>query len=390
MAAAVLVRDDVVALRCALALAHLDPTLRLIVTIFDRTISAQLRTFLPQALVISPADLAVPSLAGPCLDTELLASFLERRGTIEVRAGDNGSLTDRPSVRQPRSYGSRIIGSLRSGHRHHDTGTRMLLIGSLGLGSILLTDWFWLTFVKKHGATQSFLEAARVVAAVGPAPDASGGYGVGAAIAMLVTIVLTALFTAGLVDRLLEPRLLGLMGPRTAARKDHVVVIGMGQVGVRLCAHLKALHIPVVGVERDRRAPYLPLARQLDIPVIIGSGTQRRLLETLRLDRSLALAAVGSDDLDNIAVAVAAAAVSPSTRVVLRAGEDEAIAETRSLLPLGTIRDVTEIVATFVVAELLGRDVHAVVAGPKIVYLRSSAGEYKPLSVSSKDDCRHA
>ena len=179
------------------------------------------------------------------------------------------------------------------------------------------------------------------------------------------------------------------MGTRTVARKDHVVVVGMRQVEVRLYAHLTALHVPVVGVERDRRAPYLPLARQLGIPVIIGSGTQRRLLETLRLERSLALAAVGSDDLDAIAVAVAAAAVSPATRVILRAGKHEAIAETRSLLPLGTIRDVTEIVATFVVAELLGRDVHAVVAGPKVLHLRLSSGEYQPFSVSSKDDCRH-
>jgi hypothetical protein len=182
----------------------------------------------------------------------------------------------------------------------------LLLIGLLGLGGILLADWCWLVLAENHGIVKSFLEAARVVATVGPAPtEAAGSYGVAAAIAMLVTIVLTALFTAGLVDRLLEPRLLALVGSRTAARKEHVVVIGMGQVGVRLCAHLKTLHVPVVGVERDRRAPYLPLARQLGIPVIIGSGTQRRLLETLRLDRSLALAAVGSDDLDNIAVAVA-------------------------------------------------------------------------------------
>jgi Trk K+ transport system NAD-binding subunit len=164
----------------------------------------------------------------------------------------------------------------------------------------------------------------------------------------------------------------------------------MGQVGVRLCAQLKALHVPVVGVERDRRAPYLSLARQLGIPVIIGSGTQRRLLERLRLDRCLALAAVGSDDLDNIAVAVAAAAVSPSTRVVLRAGEHEAIAETRSLLPLGVVRDVTEIAATFVVAGLLGRDVDGVVAGCDAVYLRTAAGAYEPFTVSRKEDCRHS
>lgn len=120
--------------------------------------------------------------------------------------------------------------------------------------------------------------------------------------------------------------------------------------------------------------------------MIIGSGSERRLLEKLKLSRCLALAAVGSDDLDNIAVAVAAAAISPSTRVVVRAGEHEAIAETRSLLPLGAIRDVTEIAATFVVAALLGRDVHGVVAGRDAMYLQTKTGDYKPFMVSSKEN----
>jgi Trk K+ transport system NAD-binding subunit len=206
---------------------------------------------------------------------------------------------------------------------------------------------------------------------------------------MLLTVVLTALFTAGLIDRLLEPRLLGLVGSRTPPRKNHVIVVGMGQVGVRLCAHLRAQHVPVIGVERDRHAPHLAMARRMGIPVVVGSGTERRLLEKLRLDRCRALAAVASDDLDNIAVAVTATAVSPSTRVILRAGEGEAIAETRSLLPLGEIRDVTEIAATFVVARLLGRDAQAVVATPDVNYLRGSASGYRPFAVSQRDDCVH-
>ena len=93
------------------------------------------------------------------------------------------------------------------------------------------------------------------------------------------------------------------------------------------CTLLMALHIPVLGVERDRSAPFLSLARRLGIPVFIGDGTERRVLGKLQLSQCRALAAVGSDDLENIAVAVAAAVISPSKRVVLRAGEHEAISE---------------------------------------------------------------
>ena len=113
------------------------------------------------------------------------------------------------------------------------------------------------------------------------------------------------------------------------------------------------------------------------------------VLEKLKLSRCRALAAVGSDDLDNISVAVAAAAISPSKRVVLRAGEHEAIAETRSLLPIGVIRDVTEIAATFVVARMLGRQVEGVVADGHAIYLRTGEATFEPFAVSRREDCRH-
>jgi TrkA-N domain len=389
-AASILVRDDVAALRYALALAHLDHSLPLVVTIFDRTIADQLGKFLPQATVFSPAALAAPSLTGPCLEPDLLASSLDSDELVEVRSHGDSHPSQRRMAPPRLTRRARVAAALRWDHRHHDAGTRWLLIGLLGLAAVLLGDWWWLVLVKGHTVGESFLEASRVVATVGPGPTETGAvYGVASALAMLATLVFTAMFTAGLIDRLFEPRLLGLLGPTTAARRHHVIVVGMGQLGVRLCAQLMALNIPVVGVERDRAAAFLSLARQLGIPVFIGDGTERRVLEKLKLSRCRALAAVGSDDLDNISVAVAAAAVSPSTRVVLRAGEQEAIAETRSLLPLGVVRDVTEIAATFVVARLLGRDVDAVVAGSHAMYIQTRERAYEQFPVSRSEDCRH-
>jgi voltage-gated potassium channel Kch len=389
VSAAILVRDDVAALRYALALAHLDHSLPLVVTIFDRTIADQLREFLPQATVVSPAALAVPSLVGPLLDADLVASCLDGEDLVEVRI-EGSELRERRCAPPARSRRSRVAAMLRWDHRPHDPGTRLLMIGLLGLAAVLVSDFLWLLVAEHHNVEESFLDAARVVATVGPGPTGVGAaYGVAAAVAMLATIVLTAMFTAGLIDRLVEPRLLGLVGATTAPRRDHVIVVGMGQLGVRLCAQLMALNVPVVGVERDRSAPFLSLARQLGIPVFLGNGTERRVLEKLKLERCRALAAVGSEDLDNISVAVAAAAISPSTRVVLRAGEQEAVAETRSLLPLGVIRDVTEVAATFVTAFLLGRDVDGVVTGAEGVHLRTSAGGYEPFTGSRRESCRH-
>ena len=51
---------------------------------------------------------------------------------------------------------------------------------------------------------------------------------------MLLALGFTAVLTAGLVNRLLDPRLTGAGGRSAVPRRDHVVVVGLGQVGQRL------------------------------------------------------------------------------------------------------------------------------------------------------------
>lgn len=90
----------------------------------------------------------------------------------------------------------------------------------------------------------------------------------------------------------------------------------------------------MVGVERDTNARNLQLVRELTIPAVVGHGGDGALLEQIGIHRAVALAAVGSDDRDNIAVSLAAQAIAPGLRPVLRAREQEVLAETRTLLPL--------------------------------------------------------
>ncbi|GAA2828501.1 NAD-binding protein [Kribbella solani] len=390
-AAAILVREDVHALRYALAIAHLAPALRQVVTVFDRTMAGQLRSLLPQCTVFSPASIAAPGIAGPSLDPELLWVQAHDDQVRQIVSGANGT----PDVRHapPARPGRRrrIIRAFRWNHPHqHDTGTRLMFLGLFGLLTVLLIDWAWLVLAAHHDPTGAFLDAARVVATVGPGPTGTGGgYAIWSGLAMLATIGFTSIFTAGLIDRLFEPRLLSMVGSRSVPRRDHVIVVGMGQLGVRLCELLLNLGVPVIGLERSRSARWLPVARGLGIPVVIGDGTERSVLKRLRLDRCRSLAAVGSDDLDNLAVAVAATAVAPGTRVVLRAGEQEAIAETRSLLPLGVIRDVTELAAAFVITEFGGEAAAGVLTAADGTYARLRSGAVQRVTVAARDECPH-
>jgi Trk K+ transport system NAD-binding subunit len=390
VAVAVLVRQDLVALRYALAVAHMDDTVRLVVTVFDRTVGEQLGQLLPQATVTSLADLAAPSLAGPCLDRRWLAAAADGDRVDVIRLGPDGPVLERAVVGLPSRW-TRVLSACAPRLRPHETGTQLMIAGFCGILTILLVDWVWLVVGFGHPGSQALVEAARVVATVGPAPLERHGtaYELFSGAAMLLTIGLAAVFTAGIIERLLGPRLLSIVGTRSAPRSGHVIVVGLGQVGIRLCLELRKLGVPVIGVERDAAAPNLRLARQLRIPTVVGHGGDRRLLLELGLTRSRALAAVGSDDLDNLAVAVAAHGVSPGTPVVMRAGEQEAIAETRSLLPLGVTRDVTRISALYVARRLRGAAVDGAVADGISVYTHA-AHEFVVGVVGDRDSCTHS
>ena len=125
---------------------------------------------------------------------------------------------------------------------------------------------------------------------------------------MLIALLFAAAFTGGLVERLIGRNLTGLVGRRAVRSSDHVLVVGLGQVGLRLCLLLRETGIAVVAIDDKPDGVNVGQARRLGIPVVIGRGADPSLLRRLSIDRAQALAAVTADDLENIKVALSARA----------------------------------------------------------------------------------
>lgn len=361
---AVLVRGDVTALRYALLIAHLRPGIRLVVTMFDRTLAEQLRRAVPNCEVTSPADIAVPSIVGACLGGQVLAVYRSDTGPRSLVDGFEGpqSVSFQRRVRKLRA----ALHSVSTQLRPHDDSSRIMMTGMVGLIGILALDWLLGVTVLHHDVIGSAYAASRVVATVGPGPDeatAPQWYLLVSSLLMLAAIALTALFTAGVVHRLLSNRSVAILGRRTLPRRDHVVVVGLGQVGLRLATKLASLGERVVVVEREPNPVNQRIAKAAGIAVLIGDAGERCTLDRLSLHRARALAAMGSNDLDNVEVAIAARAVAPRLPIVVRAGEGDVIAETQSLFAIGQVRDVSSITAAAVTLALIDQT-------PDVVYAR--------------------
>lgn len=185
-AVAVLIRGDVIALRYALLVEHLLPRVRLVVTLFDRTVSDQLVRVVPNCQITSPADISVPSILGACLGDEVLAIDQRAERPMVLSAqGDGVTLT--PWLHRPHR-GHRLLNTIAGQARPHDATTRILFIGLAGLLATVLLDWLLAVHTLHQGVLQALYAATRVVATVGPGDadaHAPGWYLVFASVCML-------------------------------------------------------------------------------------------------------------------------------------------------------------------------------------------------------------
>ena len=357
---AIVAADDPIVLRMALMVRAVSDEVPLLLTIFDPTMAGEMANGLRNTHVTSMADIVAPSLAGPCLDERFTAVSVD--GDEPVGLVDDGdSVSEEPiEQRKPR----RLEALLRALFTPYDKSAGLLLFGAIGLAVVFLVEAVTAVFVLDQGVTDAIYGSAKTLVTVDPNPEVAEGpswYKLFTSATMVLALGFAAAFTAGLVNRVIERRLTGLIGRRAGPRRDHVVVVGLGQVGLRLCMMLRACGVPVIGIERDEGGEQLGLAKTLDIPVLVGRGADPELMERVSLPKARAVAAVTSDDLENIAVAMAARKVHPDVRVVLRVGDGEVANETRSLLPLGLVRDVHRIAGVLLAALAEGQKVERVV-----------------------------
>jgi Trk K+ transport system NAD-binding subunit len=346
-------RDDAVVLRVALMVRHVDEDVPMLVTIFDPTMARQVDRDLDHCEVTSMADIVAPSLAGPCLADDLIAVREDADPPVGVR--ESGDRVEEVPIEVPDRR--RAAALARAVFTPYDKSAALLLWGALGLVVVLVLETIACMAVLEQGVIDAAYGSAKTLVTVDPNDEvADGPKGLKAflTVSMLVTLVLEASFTAGLVNRLINRRLTGLFGRRAVPRRDHVVVVGLGQVGLRLCLLLRRCGIGVVAVDDREAGENVGLARELGFPVVIGRGADPSLLRRLSLGHATALAAVTDDDLDNISIATAAKSIDESVRVVLRAGDGRVANETRSLFRVGLVRDVHRIAAALIAARATG------------------------------------
>jgi Trk K+ transport system NAD-binding subunit len=354
---ALLHQDDLGNFHAALRAAELNADLRLVVAIFNTSLGERIRTFFADCAVLSESSMAAPSFIAAALG-EPTPSHVRLAGrTLYVArredarraqvicgvAASEGGMGRRvgggsPRLTPPQDAGSELVLTVADGTPRDPLARqsrnplravsrllRMLLwhrwgaafgslVAVLGVGFALLAtavhysvgNALYLTFMDAAGAS--------VTTPVPRTPEE---------VAQLLLTFDGMAFLPLVTAAIVGARLTGSLHRRDRPISDHVIVIGLGNVGTRILGQLHDLGLGVVCVDKDPEAAGIPLARRLGLRVVIGDTTREETLRAAGVTSCRALVSVTESDIVNLETALHARALAEEPRIVLRLYDDD-------------------------------------------------------------------
>jgi len=183
-----------------------------------------------------------------------------------------------------------------------------------------------------------------------------------AIVLMAFGALFVAVFFALVIDFLVSRRIEESLGrQQITGMRGHVLVVGLGTVGLRVVRQLHAAGSEVVVVEKSEHNRHLGQLRALRVPVVIADATQPEVLASVRLATASAVAVLTSDDLANLETGLAVRDQLgdrwDSTPVVLRIFDKQLAHSVKETFGFTSVRSTAALAAPWFVGAALGLDV---------------------------------
>lgn len=174
-------------------------------------------------------------------------------------------------------------------------------------------------------------------------------------------VTVTAILVAFIADLLLSRRFVQSAGLlRARHMRDHVVVVGLGSVGIRVVTDLTAAGYDVLVIEQDEDNRFLSTLAELDVPVIFGDSTMRQTLESARVDRARGVAVVTHDDMENIETGIVLLEIlgaDTKVPIVMRVQGRALGAAVNQRFGFENVRSIVDLVAPWFIGAAMGLQV---------------------------------
>ncbi len=419
-AVALVGNSEVGNIHAALRVQELNPGARIVIRMSNTSLGARIRTLFSDCAVLSDGAMAAPSFVAAALG-DLAPShvrvagrtlYVARRsdrpksiicGLADTRASeDNPRLlpepglsanlvlavadkTPRDPLLQHRPKQSPVLGLTRN---LQIILNRRLMQVALVLLAVLVAGTVSLSVAGNYGFTEAvYLVLLDLAGAANPDPSMQGIAKAAQVVVTLASLALVPAITAAVVDAVVRARLAGPLEKMRQPISGHIVVVGLGGVGVRIVAQLNDLGVPVVCVDMNEDAVGVPLARREGLPIVFGDATRRETLRSAWVNTCRAVVTVTSDDITNLEAGLSSRALKDNVRVVLRLFDDDLAGRVHRNFRIPVSRSVSFLAAPAFAAAMMERQIIGTIpVGRKVMLIaevpvaQGSALDGRPLS----------
>lgn len=400
-------QDDVANVDAALIAREVNPTVRIVVRMFNPILGEGIAAMLGDCEVLSGSEIAAPAFVAAALGDgtptyiRLPDEFLTvaRRADVEdlhpddVVCGLAIADGEEDPVILPEDENTadlvlvRAYGSPPRQHRRRRSPSlrfaRLLFGRKLRLALAAVTVLFAIGTATLAAARHISPWQAAYLTLLTSLGGANADLGVPAVeqvtevLLALLGVALIPALTALVVEVVVKARLARNAGGLTEPVSDHVIVVGLGNVGTRVIRELHDFGLDLVGVDRSANARGVPAARDLGIPVIIGNANSTETLRAASVETCRALVVVSTDDVTNLETALLGRAIhakhqqtaagwpqlpggtadTGKLRVVLRLFDEDFAGRVKRAFDIDSSRSVSYLAAPAFAAAMVGREV---------------------------------
>jgi Trk K+ transport system NAD-binding subunit len=413
----ILTSSDLVNISTALMVRHVDPDVRIIVSLFNQNLVPRLGKAVSNTLALSVYQLTAPLFAFTALAGQALGAFHMETGRCEIAdliIYEGSALSNQTVADIAARYQARIVAHVPAQGPERfllDVDPEALLLPGDHLvvsgdpralapllaegGEDALPGVRWAGWLRRMGRVvlRTLLEvdlAVKISGAVllvaivlGTLVHSLGmGRRLDDALYRTVSVVATAAhmdadenrpwtkifvsalriagvaliasFTAIFTNYLLRARLSGALEVRRIPDSGHVVVCGLGNLGFRVVEELLQCGERVVVIEQQRDSRFMAAARRLGIAIIVADATVLEVLRQAHAATARAIVAATNDELINLEVALLTRELNPQSRVVLRVSDPNLADTLRDAASIRYALSIPSLAAPAFVAAVFG------------------------------------
>jgi Trk K+ transport system NAD-binding subunit len=390
-ALALLAQDDAGNIDAALLAEEINPALRIVLRMFNQSLADGVRRLLRDCAVLSESAIAAPGFVAAALG-DSVPTYLQlpdRRVFLAQRAdvsaddvlcglavgGDvDGTDPDEPELLPADERRADLVLASSAPvtvgrpppHRRHwyplralrtVVGPRLRLVLAVVLG-LLVLGTVLIKLVRHEGWWASaYLTVLNTVGGASPDLAASRPEQALQTVLTILSVALIPILTATVVESAVRARLALATGGPTEPMRDHIVVVGLGNVGTRVLTALHEYGVELVAVDHREQARGVQVARDLGVPVLVGDATQEGILRAAYVQHCRALMVLSTNDVANLETALLGRALAADLRVVLRLFDGDFANRVERAFGLTISRSVSYLAAPTFAAAMTGREV---------------------------------